>query len=398
MHEAKIRLRAISPLFMRGADQRKAEFRSASVKGVMRWWFRALAGNYVTSDELREKEGLIFGSAGGRRSRVIVEARALSRPVPIYNGAQINENSWLEWQENKKGDSYNVRTGRVSPREKKAKEQDKTGLQYLFFSIKLLARRGKLVTFYEPNSKFEVTIKSHDSKAYEAAMASLWSAVALGGFGFRARRGAGSLWFDGKNGAMEALGLPTVLKSPNGLEKGIQRAIELVGNAIGKEELQAEPIVDYPTLTENSSAVAVLNLEAKEDPRYALMEFQEKYKSFRRRRSENDKKDKRENSQNNKETEKDNIARKITFGLPIVKWNLKKEYIGYKARKARRASPLLVSVKPFGGSYRVVLVKMKTKRFHENSELNSLADWRVLKFLDEMFKESVVFGKLDNFE
>jgi len=353
MHEAKIRLKAISPLFMRGADQRKAEFRSASVKGVMHWWFRALAGNYLASiDELREIEGSFFGSAGGKRSRVIVEARALDKPAPIYfRGNRLDRDSWVEWWENGK----------------------RAGLQYLFFSIKLLARKNQLKEFYKPGSRFEITIKSHDSKAYKAAMASLWSAVALGGFGFRARRGAGSLWFDGRNEAMEALKLPTALENPDDLKAGIQRAIKLVGNAIGREELPIKPVVDHPTLTENSSAVAVL--KEMKDPKLALKEFQRTYQSFRRGRRP--------------------TTRNIVFGLPIVKGKLGR--VRNDAKKARRASPLLVSVKPFGGSYRVVLVKMRTARFHENSKLDQLADWEALELLDERFNESVVFGNPLNF-
>lgn len=343
MHEAKIRLKAVSPLFMRGADQRKAEFRSASVKGVMRWWFRALAGNYVTSiDELREKEGYLFGSAGGRRSRVVVEARAIDRPAPIYFRGNRNRLDWDSWVKD---------------------------LQYLFFSVGIVARRGQLTQFYKPGSRFEVTVRSHDSKAYKAAMASLWSAVVLGGFGFRARRGAGSLWFEGQNGAMETLKLPTTLKSPEDLKDGIRRAIKLVGDAIGKEELQTKRVMDHPTLTENSSVVAVL--EENRDPKFALKRFQSGYKSFRDRWP---------------------APKNVVFGLPIVS-----DRVPGEARKFRRASPLLVSVKPFGTDYRVVVVKLRTAKFHEKGKLNQLADWEMLELLDKRFNETVVFGDPLNF-
>ncbi len=350
MYGATIRLKAVSPLFMRGADQRKAEFRSASVKGVMRWWFRALAGNYVSSiKELRNLEGSLFGMAGdpkSRRSKVVIEARSLSKPTPIHFGGRGNKLDWDSWVKD---------------------------LPYLFFSIKIGARKGQVNQFYKPGSRFEITIKSHDLKAYKAAMASLWSAVALGGFGFRARRGAGSLWFDGTNRAMEALELPTTLEAPDDLRRGIGRAIRLVGNAMDKEELPLKPTMDYPTLTETSSIVAVLGVER--NPKLALKGFQAKYQSFRRNRKP--------------------TTRNVVFGLPIVKGklgNLKND-----AKSARRASPLLVSVKPFGGGYRVVLVKLRTRRFHENERLNRVADWEALKLLDGKLNETVVFGNLSNF-
>ncbi len=345
MHEATITLKAISPLFMRGADQASVEFRSASVKGIMRWWFRALAGNYVTSlGELRKAEEAFFGSAGEMRSRVTIEVATEDRARPVYfSKNRFDRDSWV-WD-----------------------------LQYLFFSIKMLANKGQIREFYPPGTRFEVTIRSHDSGAYKAAMASLWSAVALGGFGFRARRGAGSLWFEGKNGAMEKLTLPTDLKEPKDLKKGIERAIKLVGNAIGKEELPLKAVRDYPTLTEASSLVAVL--KGERDPKFALKGFQREYQSFRKRMKP--------------------TTRKVVFGLPIVKSSLGN--VRNEAKRARRASPLLVSVKPFGNSYRVVLVKMRTSRFHENGKLDRVADWEALALLDERFREEVVFGNPLNF-
>ncbi|NPA48201.1 MAG: type III-B CRISPR module RAMP protein Cmr1, partial [Thermococci archaeon] len=87
MYETTFELETLTPLFMRGADQSKAEFRPASVKGVMRWWFRALAGSYFGNNiaKLREAECRVFGCARTGRSRVIVEGYPLngSRPVRL---------------------------------------------------------------------------------------------------------------------------------------------------------------------------------------------------------------------------------------------------------------------------------------------------------------------------
>jgi len=38
-------LKAVTPIFMHGADQGRVEIRAASIKGLMKWWFRALAEN-----------------------------------------------------------------------------------------------------------------------------------------------------------------------------------------------------------------------------------------------------------------------------------------------------------------------------------------------------------------
>ncbi len=386
MYKTTIKLKAVSPLFMRGADQRKAEFRSASVKGVMRWWFRALAGNYIVSiKELQEVEGSMFGSAGGLKSRVIVEARAIDKPSPIFRNNTLDSYSWV-------GD-----------------------VPYLFFSIKMNARKKQLTQFYKPGSRFEVTLKSHDAMAYRAAIASFWTAVALGGFGFRARRGAGSLWFSEENNELKRLKLPTVLTGPDDLKAGINRAIRLVGQAIDREELPIKPTVDYPTLTERTSVVAVLRgedqakfaLKWEDQAKFALKGFQLTYQSFRRNQLtyQSFRRNRKPTTRNIvfglhhdlRSDVLDNLrdlptTRNIVFGLPIVRGRVPSE-----AKKDRRASPLFVSVKPFGQKYRAVIVKFRTAKFHENQKLNQRADWEALKLLDERFAEEVVFGTLDNF-
>jgi CRISPR type III-B/RAMP module RAMP protein Cmr1 len=52
---------------MHGADGSSAELRPASIKGVLRFWWRAIHGN-LSLDELHEQEGKIFGSKDKRSS------------------------------------------------------------------------------------------------------------------------------------------------------------------------------------------------------------------------------------------------------------------------------------------------------------------------------------------
>ena len=74
MFKAEFKLEAITPIFMRGADQTKAEIRASSIKGLMRWWFRALAhgvlmGNLKEIEALRRikhEEDRIFGCTGSK--------------------------------------------------------------------------------------------------------------------------------------------------------------------------------------------------------------------------------------------------------------------------------------------------------------------------------------------
>ena len=70
-------LEFITPAFLTGADQGRAELRAASVRGALRWWFRVLGGT-------KAEEAEVFGGVqgGARKSKVIVRT-AFSKP-PVH--------------------------------------------------------------------------------------------------------------------------------------------------------------------------------------------------------------------------------------------------------------------------------------------------------------------------
>ncbi|WP_099211687.1 type III-B CRISPR module RAMP protein Cmr1 [Thermococcus henrietii] len=157
MYEATFELETITPLFMRGADQRKAEFRSASIKGVMRWWFRALAGSYFGNNiaKLREAECRVFGCAGGggtRRSAVIVEVE------PVESNGEYSPKNEYE--------------------------------SYFWFSQTGRNSRGAVL----PGLTLTITLEGRDEDSLKLAVLSLWTALHLGGFGSRSRKFGGSLF------------------------------------------------------------------------------------------------------------------------------------------------------------------------------------------------------------
>jgi len=53
-------IETITPMFLAGADQNKAELRAASIKGLLRFWWRTLQAE-PDLENLREKESEIFG-------------------------------------------------------------------------------------------------------------------------------------------------------------------------------------------------------------------------------------------------------------------------------------------------------------------------------------------------
>lgn len=57
----------ITPMCMYGADGKTPELRPASIKGVMRFWWRAINGNLLLA-ELKKQEGEIFGNTDNKSS------------------------------------------------------------------------------------------------------------------------------------------------------------------------------------------------------------------------------------------------------------------------------------------------------------------------------------------
>src|SRR5271165_557947 len=72
LRSLEVELEAVTPLWIGGAS-RQAELRPPSVRGSLRFWFRALAGGLL-GEELRsiwEAEGAVFGNTA-RASSVVV--------------------------------------------------------------------------------------------------------------------------------------------------------------------------------------------------------------------------------------------------------------------------------------------------------------------------------------
>ncbi len=62
--EKEYRIEVVTPMFLGGADGASAELRTQSIKGMLRFWWRALHPG-LSGEELFEKEGKIFGSTEG---------------------------------------------------------------------------------------------------------------------------------------------------------------------------------------------------------------------------------------------------------------------------------------------------------------------------------------------
>ena len=86
----------ITPLFLGGADPKKAELRAPSIKGALRFWWRALHP-HLSLRALKEEEAKLFGDAGGKSGKskirirmskdLLYDGRSRRNPIPHRNVA-----------------------------------------------------------------------------------------------------------------------------------------------------------------------------------------------------------------------------------------------------------------------------------------------------------------------
>lgn len=175
----------ITPMFLAGADGKTPELRPPSIKGALRFWWRALNANLVNNEnysELRKQESEIFGGTdnGGQRSKVIIS---------------IDKQSIIET------------TAYPTPHNKK-------------FSKNAFA----------VGSKFEITINVVDNNVMtREQVKNLFIVVSLlGGIGNRSRRGFGSFKINEING--EAFSQPNDVESIENIIRGINPTYPFVNN------------------------------------------------------------------------------------------------------------------------------------------------------------------------
>jgi CRISPR-associated protein Cmr1 len=227
-------LRASTPVFLAGQDNSAPEWRAASVRGVMRYWLRALlarqAGN--TLEVLRQAEKRIMGSTG-MASPVVVRAT-----FPADQG---------------------------SPR---------TASYYL------LPHTGRArAPAFAPDSRFVLDVRPRPGVAVpDLAVAALALALTLGGLGRRSRRGFGSLEVESADGAglspqsaaiIQALALPA--KDGAALAARVRAVVDAA--------LQVAPtgasvvMPEYPSLVEAHAKVLVCQTGQNQDHDEAMKPF-----------------------------------------------------------------------------------------------------------------------------
>ena len=183
MHtEIEATYRVVTPMFCGGAEpDKRAELRPSSFKGVLRFWWRALAWSRLGGDlgQIKEKEVALFGSADGGQSSVSM------RFVP---GPKRER----------------VAAGEVLTVSRSGGGPIGEGARYLGFGVmRGFGKQGGQLTRASLRSPFEFTVRmrvregARNESDHRSQLASLVDALIClgthGGMGAKSRKGYGSL-------------------------------------------------------------------------------------------------------------------------------------------------------------------------------------------------------------
>lgn len=184
MHTITFTCETITPMFLSGADGTTPELRAPSIKGALRFWWRAMNGHESNMKELETK---IFGGLGNNTA--MRSSFSIQMITPIKD-SDIDDLTWkqigCEKTVSKKGNPY------IDSRNTKLK-----GLAYLYYSTWLDVENIR--KSIKPNVVFEFKIIFHKMEYFDHIINALKALVFLGTLGTRSRRGGGSFWIKDLN-------------------------------------------------------------------------------------------------------------------------------------------------------------------------------------------------------
>jgi len=182
-----VEVELVTPAFLAGASQNQSDcdLRPATLRGLLRWWWRTLHAGHLRRDSLRALESAIWGDTkAGGAVRVIVEKQGTINPL-LFNFKDRNAPNREFKRNNDLSDAPDRKTSQ--------------GLFYLSYGMDDSGRRrwyapagsSWVVSLIARNASNGVKIQA--AAVLEQAKAALWLLCRYGGVGAKCRKGYGSL-------------------------------------------------------------------------------------------------------------------------------------------------------------------------------------------------------------
>ncbi len=165
MKEIEVTLKFLTPTFIGGYEPLNiVEFRTQSLKGLLRFWWRVFCTDNIDLDEMIKKENEIFGGQENKSSfniKVIDDCN--------LENLSINELNQVI-------------------------EQNYTNIKYLFYSILPMGSKENREKYIKENGEIKLSFIFNEKKKDNivSMINSLWALENFGGIGARSRRGGGS--------------------------------------------------------------------------------------------------------------------------------------------------------------------------------------------------------------
>jgi CRISPR-associated protein Cmr1 len=222
-------IETITPMFLAGANQSKAELRAASIKGLLRFWWRALQAE-ADINKLIEKESQIFGTSNEK-----IGSSSFSLRISNIGDLKTTKDKFLNkpnYQVPVEGKSFKINI-----------------LEYLAYGTYEYVR-GKGNIFnrerIDIGSKFNVLLTFKEPLFKEEVLLSLYVLSLFGGVGSKSRNGFGLFNILNKEKVFEEL------KDVLSIDKPYEREnlLKLIKN---------KDTVDYSSFTQNTKVFRARN-------------------------------------------------------------------------------------------------------------------------------------------
>jgi CRISPR-associated protein Cmr1 len=175
--EKKYQCEIVTPMFLGGADNHAAEMRAASLKGVLRFWWRATR-HFESLEDMKNKEDSIFGSTEGR------SAFSLKINSNGLNQTRANLPPGINFTTHTQGNTRHLPI-----------------MDYLSFGPVVYDRAQHGMTpirnYFSPGQNFIITCTIHRKDARDDIERSFAALFAFGGLGSKTRNGFGGISVEG---------------------------------------------------------------------------------------------------------------------------------------------------------------------------------------------------------
>ncbi len=150
----------ITPMFLAGADGQTPELRPPSIKGAMRFWWRAVNG-HLSLAELKRKEAEIFGGGGTQATQSAFSIIAIEKNMKITEKPFVPHKSFMKQKAFLKGSTFDVKL--IFKNEKYFEK-----ISTLFILVSFLGGFGKrvrrgmgsfIINNYVTDKKFDVDLE-----------------------------------------------------------------------------------------------------------------------------------------------------------------------------------------------------------------------------------------------